>query len=311
MKREMKINVELTNDIENIFGKEKVRYNELMSKHTSFKVGGPADIFIECDSEEKLSKLMEIVDKHDVPITVVGNGSNLIVRDNGIRGIVLKYTARNLQIEEEEHSIKVTADAGMMNAKLAYDLLKKEIGGFEELSGIPGTLGGAICMNAGAYGKEIKDIIKNVTYLDLNDRKIYTLENEKCEFSYRKSIFLKKHCIILKAEIELYKSSEEDIKKKIEEQKEKRINSQPLDMPSAGSTFKRGDGFITAKLIDEAGLKGKKIGGAEVSKKHAGFIVNSGNATAEDIINLIKYVQDEVYKKFNKKIETEVRIIGE
>ncbi len=165
-------------------------------------------------------------------------------------------------------------------------------------------------MNAGAFGGEIKDIVKNVTYLDLNDETIYTIEGKKCNFTYRESIFKNKNALILNVTLELYNAQKEDIEKKMNEYKEKRLTTQPLDKISAGSTFKRGNGFITAQLIDEAGLKGKRIGGAEISTKHAGFIINNGNATAQDIIELIEYTQNEIYKKYNKKIEAEVRVIG-
>lgn len=166
-------------------------------------------------------------------------------------------------------------------------------------------------MNAGAFGGEIKDIVKNVTFLDLNDEKIYTIEGKNCKFTYRKSIFDSKKTLILNVTLELHNAKKEEIEKKMNEYKEKRLSAQPLDKLSAGSTFKRGDDFITAKLIDEAGLKGKQIGGAEISTKHAGFIINNGNATAKDIIELIEYTQNEIYTKYNKKIEAEVRVIGE
>lgn len=165
-------------------------------------------------------------------------------------------------------------------------------------------------MNAGAFGQEIKDIVKNVTFLDLNDEKIYTISGEECKFTYRNSIFENKNTLILEATLQLHTDSNENIEKRMNEFKEKRASTQPLDKLSAGSTFKRGDDFVTAKLIDGAGLKGKRIGGAEISTKHAGFIINNKSATAQDIIDLIEYTKSEVYKKYNKKIEAEVRIIG-
>ena len=293
--------------LESILGKENVKENESMAKHTSFRVGGNADFFITVDSVEKIKEFLEL--KIDVPITVIGNGSNILVKDSGIRGIVIKYTASNYKITKNNSDYIIEVDSGLTNGKLSYVLLNEEIAGFEFASGVPGTIGGAIFMNAGAYGKEMKDIITNVTYLDLSDNTIHTINNEKCNFSYRKSCFMDMKVIILKANLLLHKGDKAEIKKTMDDNLRKRINTQPVEYPNAGSTFKRGDGFITAKLIDEAGLKGTKIGGAEVSLKHAGFIINSENATAEDILNLVKYVQEKVYEKFNKKIELEVRIL--
>ena len=292
-------------ELENILGIENVRYNEPMSKHTTFKVGGIADIFITVNSKEKLLKVLEILKNEK--ITIIGNGSNLLVTDKGIRGIVLKYTASNYDINKEE----VKVDSGMSNAKLANILLNQSLSGYEFAAGIPGTIGGAIFMNAGAYGKEMKDVVKCTEYIDLETRKIERLNNKEQEFEYRKSIFKNKKCIILSTTLMLEKDSKEAIEEKMQEYAKKRKETQPLDMPSAGSTFKRGEGFITAKLIDEANLKGYTIGGAEVSTKHAGFIVNKGNAKAQDIIDLIKYVQDKVYEKFKRRIEPEIKIIGE
>ena len=293
--------------LESLLGKENVKEKESMAKHTSLRVGGNADFFVTIDSVEKLKEFLEL--KIEEPITVIGNGSNILVKDSGIRGIVIKYTASNYKITEDNGDFVIEVDSGLTNGKLAYALLNEEITGFEFAAGIPGTIGGAIFMNAGAYGKEMKDIITNVTYLDLTDNTIHTINNEKCNFSYRKSCFMDMKVIILKANILLHKGNKAEIKKTMDDNLKKRIETQPVEYPNAGSTFKRGDGFITAKLIDEAGLKGTKIGGAEVSLKHAGFIINSGNATAEDILNLVKYVQEKVYEKFNKKIELEVRIL--
>ena len=295
--------------LKSIIGDENVKENESMSKHTSFRVGGNADIYIEVDSLEKLSKILDI--KRDIPLTIIGNGSNVLVKDNGIRGVVLRYTAKNYTINNEEDNVEVEVDAGVVNAYLAQILMNNSTTGFEFASGIPGTIGGAIYMNAGAYGKEMKNIVSNVTYLDLKDNTIHCIERDKCKFEYRKSIFMNKDAIILKARLIFTKGEKNDIKAMMDFYKEKRVESQPIEFPNGGSTFKRGDGFITAKLIDDAGLKGKRIGGAEISKKHAGFIINADNATAKDILELSKYVQDEVFKKFNKKIELEVRILGE
>ena len=306
------VNNEEFDKIIEIIGMENVKHNESMSKHTSFRVGGNADLFISVNTVEKLKKILELNNKLKLPITIVGNGSNLLVSDKGIRGIVIKYIGENYKIYNQSNDeIKVTVEAGMLNGKLAQILLKEGLTGFEFASGIPGTIGGAIFMNAGAYGKEMKDIVEEVTYIDLSDEKIYTINQSECEFTYRNSKFERINSIIVSAKFKFSKENKEEIKNKMEEYRAKRIETQPCDKPNAGSTFKRGEDFITAKLIDEAGLKGYKIGGAEISTKHAGFIVNSGNATAEDIKKLIEYTQAEIMKKYNKKIEAEVRFIGE
>lgn len=294
-------------ELENILGKENIKYNESMSKHTSFKVGGNADIFALVDSEEKLQKVLKIVKENNMSITIVGNGTNLLVRDGGIRGIVIKYTANNYEIKND----KVKVSTGISNARLAKILLDNNLSGFEFAAGIPGTIGGALVMNAGAYGGEIKDLVEKTKYIDLNNNEIKVINNDEQKFEYRKSIFQSINCIILETIFQLNEGDKEVIKQKMDEYAKKRKESQPLEFPSAGSTFKRGEDFVTAKLIDEAGLKGLTIGGAEVSTKHAGFIVNKGNATANDIIKLINKVKEEVFNKFGKTIKEEVKIIGE
>lgn len=295
-------------EFEEILGTENVLYNEPMSKHTSFKVGGNVDIFLKVNSFDKLQKIIEISKTNNLPITVVGNGSNLLVSDKGIRGVVIKYIADNCEYLSSDI---IEVEAGAINGAIAYGLLNKELSGFEFASGIPGTIGGAIFMNAGAYGSEMKDIVVDVTYLDIGDNRVKTIENKDCEFSYRSSFFCKDESkIIVKAKLKLTKATKQEIQSKMDEYREKRIETQPLNYPSAGSTFKRGNGFVTARLIDEAGLKGYKIGGAQVSEKHAGFIINTGDATAKDVLDLIDYVKQKVYEKFNVKIETEVRILG-
>ena len=314
-------------ELENILGKENVKYNEPMSKHTSFRVGGNADIFAIIDSEEKLTKVIKLAKKMSMPITIVGNGTNLLVKDGGIRGLVIKYIANDYSImntdelkdkgnldKDEENNNKskiVTVSSGMTNARLAKILLDNSLTGFEFLAGVPGTIGGALVMNAGAYGGEIKDIVLKTKYIDLDTGEIKKIENKEHKFEYRKSIFQTLNCVILETTLILQLGNKEQIEEKMQEYSKKRRESQPLDMPSAGSTFKRGKNFITAKLIDESALKGYSIGEAEVSTKHAGFIVNKGNAKAKDIIDLINYVKEKVYEKFGKEIHEEVRIIGE
>ena len=306
-------------ELEDILGKENVKYNEPMSKHTSFRVGGNADIFLTINSEEKLLEIIKLANQKNLvkndnacksnktPITIIGNGTNLLVRDNGIRGLVIKYIANDYRIDG--NIVKVSS--GMTNARLANILLEKELSGFEFAAGIPGTIGGALVMNAGAYGSEMKDIVIKTKYINLDTNEYKTINNNEHKFEYRKSIFQNINSIIIETTLEFKAGNKEEIKKKMQEYMKKRKESQPLDMPSAGSTFKRGEDFITAKLIDESGLKGYSIGGAQVSYKHAGFIVNTGSATAKDIINLISLVKEKVHEKYGKEIKEEVKIIGE
>ena len=291
--------------------KSQIKYNEPMKAHTSFKIGGPAEVYIVVKTIQELQKINDIAKKNNIPIYIIGNGSNILVTDKGIKGIVVKNEIKKLEIENiENENIKLKIGAGNKIIETAHVLLKEEISGFEELSGIPGTIGGAIKMNAGANGKEIKDIITQVVVLDEKGN-IEVLQKDDLNLTYRNSIFRTNKSIILEAEFILKKGKKEEIKYKMDNYAKIRKEKQPLEYPSAGSTFKRGDNYITAKLIDEAGLKGFKIGGAEISTKHAGFIINKNNATAKDILDLIKYTQDEIYKKFGKKIQLEVEIIGE
>ena len=292
-------------EIQKIVSKDKIFTNEPMSKHTSFKIGGPAEIFVKINNVEELKLIIKISKQAEFPITVVGNGSNLLVSDDGIRGIVLKIEFDKIEIEE---SGKLKIGSGVKLAFLAQKCLKEKLEGFEFASGIPGTIGGAIRMNAGAHGSEMKDIVKKITCMT-RDGKIQVISNEEAKFEYRNSIFSQNDYIILEAEIQLRKGNPEEIRSKMDEYATYRKEKQPIEYPSAGSTFKRGNDFITAKLIDECGLKGYQIGGAQVSEKHAGFIINKGNATAEDVKQLMKYVEEQVYNKFGKKIKPEIEII--
>ena len=285
----------------------KIYYNEQMNKHTSFKIGGPADCYIKIHNIEDLEKTLKFANYNKIPITVLGNGTNILVSDKGIRGIVLKIDIKDLNINKK-NIVKI--GAGYKIAMLANLILEKELTGFEELSGIPGTIGGAVKMNAGANGREMKDIVKSVKCMDyLGNKK--TFKNKELNFDYRKSIFMKEKYIIYEVELELQKGKKSEIEKKMKDYYERRKKTQPLEYPSAGSSFKRGNDFITAKLIDEAGLKGYKIGGARVSLKHAGFIINEGNATAEDVLKLVNHIKDKVYEKFGKKIELEIELVGD
>lgn len=289
-----------------------IKKDEPMSKHTSFKIGGNADIFIKISNIEELKLILKFIKENTINLTIIGNGTNILVKDKGIRGIVLKLDFKNINIEKmNNQKVKVCAGAGVSLGMLAQKLLKECISGFEFASGIPGTIGGAVRMNAGAYGGEFKDIITLTKCID-EDGNIIILDNNQQEFSYRHSIFMSKKMIILESELLLnLENNSEEIAKKMNEYLESRKSKQPINLPNAGSTFKRGEDYITAKLIDECGLKGFSIGGAQVSNIHAGFVVNKGNATAEDVINLIEYVKKKVYEKFNKEIKLEIEVLGE
>ena len=302
-------NKEIKENLEKIISKERIKQTEPMKNHTSFKIGGPAEFYIKIKSIEELQKILKFAKKENIKITIIGNGSNVLVSDKGIKGIVIRTNLKEIEIEEkEQNKIEITVDDAVPIGFLAQKLLKEEIAGFEEIAGIPGTIGGAILMNAGAHGKEIKDIVTEVTAMDYNGR-IFNFTNEEAEFTYRHSKFSNGEYIILQAKMLLQKGSKEEIKAKMDEYAQYRKEKQPIEYPSAGSTFKRGTDFITAKLIDEAGLKGYSIGGAKVSEKHAGFIINTGDATSQDVLDLAKYITDKVYEKFRKKIEFEIRIL--
>lgn len=289
---------------------QKIIFDEPMKKHTSFKIGGTADYFFKATTLEELQNIIKFAKIKELPITIIGNGSNLLVTDKGIRGLVIKIDINKLKIEKKDEFAVVEVGAGNKLMALATKMKDEELSGLEGLSGIPGSVGGAVVMNAGAYGKEMKDVVLSTTCIDKNGR-LYTFSNEKQEFSYRNSIFQKKDYIIIETKLKLEYGKKDEIQKRMEEYFKSRKEKQPIEYPSAGSSFKRQEGIITAKLIDDAGLKGYKIGGAKVSEKHAGFIVNYNNATATDVINLINYIKEKVYSKYGIKIEEEIKIIGE
>lgn len=301
---------ELINNSNLQINRNKIFFEEPMSKHTSFKIGGPAECLIKIENVEELKEALSFSKENKIPVTVIGNGSNVLVLDGGIKGIVLKIQIESYNILEKEDRIIVNVSSGMKIAKLGKKLQQESITGFEELSGIPGTIGGAVKMNAGAHGKEMKDIVKKVKCIDYEGNE-KVLSNQELEFEYRKSILKNKKYIVTVVELELQRGNQEDIKQKMDEYARYRKEKQPIEFPSAGSTFKRGEDFITAKLIDDAGLKGYSIGGAEVSAKHSGFIINKGNASAKDILDLVEYIKKEIYNKFNKKIDLEIEVIGE
>lgn len=285
---------------------ENIFIDEPMKKHTSFKIGGVADIFIKVKSVQELQYIIEVAKKGNILVTIIGNGSNLLVKDNGIRGIVIMLNMDKIEIEDTI----VTVEAGVKLGFLAQKLLKEELTGFEFAAGIPGSIGGAVRMNAGAYGGEMKDIIVETKCLTPSGE-IVTLSNEEQKFSYRHSIFTENRYIVLETKIKLQKGNKDKIKAKMDDYAQQRKEKQPISLPSAGSIFKRGTDFVTAKVIDECGLKGFSIGDAQVSTKHAGFVVNNGNATAEDVLKLIEHVQKVVLEKTGKKIELEIEVLGE
>lgn len=297
-------------ELQEFLNRADILKNEPMSKHTSFKIGGNAEYFIKVKTVQDLKKILSLANKNNIPVTIVGNGTNLLVRKGGIKGFILKLDFKDFRIKRNVNEILITADAGMSLVSLSSIALKEEISGLEFLSGIPGTVGGAIRMNAGAYGTEMKDIVlktKVMTY----DGKIKTLTLEEQKFSYRNSIFSNNEFIILETTLKLNKGNKEEIEGKMKEYSLSRKSSQPLEYPNAGSTFKRVEGMVTSKLIDDCGLKGFNVGDAEISRKHAGFIINKGNATADDVLDLTKIVKEKVKEKFNVNIELEILVLGE
>ena len=292
--------MELIEKIKTITNENNIFINEPMSKHTTFKTGGPADIFVIAETKEELINLLKI----DAKKTLIGNGSNLLVKDGGIRGIVIKVAMKNYEIKDDV----IIADSGCNLAKLSNIAYDNSLTGLEFACGIPGTLGGAIVMNAGAYGGEIGNLVIDTEVCDSHGN-ISTITEH--EFGYRTSIFQRNDLIILSSRLQLKNGEQNEIKNKMEDNMKSRKEKQPIDKPSAGSTFKRPKDNFAAKLIQDAGLKGYTIGGAMVSDKHAGFIINKGNATSKDILLLIEYIQKKVNSEFGIDLEPEIKIIGE
>ena len=293
---------------EEILGKENILTDEPMSNHTTFKIGGPADFFLMPETEEQLRRVIEVSKRNNLSVFIMGNGSNLLVGDKGIRGIVISLYKKMDKIEVNGE--KIYASCGAVLSRVSSAALNAELTGFEFASGIPGTVGGGIFMNAGAYGIEMKDIVESVRYMDENGE-VLEAGAQLCEFGYRKSIFSSKNYIVLGATFKLQKGNKTEISEKISDFTQRRVSKQPIEKPSAGSVFKRPEGYFAGTLIEDAGLKGFSVGGAEVSKKHAGFIINKGGATAKDVLDLIKHIQTVVYEKNGVMLETEVRTVGE
>lgn len=285
-----------------------IKIDEPMKLHTTFQVGGMADYFATPRTDEEIGILLEKAKKYEIPVFVVGNGSNLLVSDKGYRGMIVQIGKEYSDVSVEGNT--VLAQAGASLAKIARTAYENGLGGFEFAAGIPGTLGGAVSMNAGAYGGEIKDVIIDARVLT-KEGEILVIPADELELSYRSSVITKKDYIVLGARFSFEEKKKEEIKARMDELSFARKSKQPLEFPSAGSTFKRPEGYFAGKLIMDAGLRGFQVGGARVSDKHCGFVINAGNATAADIYSLILQVQEKVQRQFNVTLQPEVKMLGE
>lgn len=290
----------------------KVYKKEPMSRHTTFKVGGPCDLLINPESLEELVAVIQDLRQKETPYYIIGNGSNLLVPDQGLAGVVVELSQdlSNVEILEEEQGYRVVAEAGIKLSKLANAVYKAGLTGLEFAAGIPGTLGGAVFMNAGAYGGEMAHVVESTQFYDVLKDEICVLNQGEHDFGYRKSRFQKNGGIVLKSTLKLSKGDPEAIRAKMDDLAARRKEKQPLEYPSAGSTFKRPEGHFAGKLIEEAGLRGYQIGGAQVSEKHCGFVINRGAASAADILELIQYIKAEVWRTSHVELQEEVRILG-
>ena len=303
----MKNNQNFLERLRRAAGSGEVITEEPMSRHTTFRIGGPADYFVTPQTAEEVAKVIEACTQENVPYYIVGNGSNLLVSDQGYEGVIIQIYKQMNQVEIK--GTEIYAQAGALLSLIANRALEAELTGFEFAAGIPGTLGGACVMNAGAYGGEMKDVLKSVTVLT-GDGEVKTLAKEELELGYRTSVIAKKGYIVLSAVIELKNGKKEEIKAVMDDLKERRITKQPLEYPSAGSTFKRPEGYFAGKLIQDAGLRGFQVGGAQVSEKHCGFVINKDQATAADVMNLMNQVSDKVYEASGVRLEPEVKRLG-
>lgn len=288
--------------------KDHVLLKELMSRHTTFRIGGAADYFVMPQTADEVEAVIKMCRESEIPYYILGNGSNLLVGDRGFRGVIIQIGKEMSGIVIEGTALRV--QAGALLSRAAKEAADHELTGMEFAAGIPGTLGGAVVMNAGAYGGEMKDILREATVLDgEGHRKVLT--NKELELGYRTSIVARNGYIVLEAVIDLDRGNKEEIQALMDELRNKRVSKQPLEYPSAGSTFKRPEGYFAGKLIDDAGLRGFQVGGAQVSEKHCGFVINKNNATAEDVMNLMKQVSEKVNEKFGVTLEPEVKRLGE
>ena len=302
-------------ELAKIISKNSILLDEPMKKHTTFRIGGNADMFVS-PAIEQIPEIVALAKSHNIPVTIIGNGSNLLVGDKGIRGLVLSIGKGADAVEVSsvdktaEGKVRLSVGAGALLSKVAAEALRNSLTGFEFAAGIPGTIGGAVVMNAGAYGGEIKDVLVSARVLTPNGE-ILTLTRDELDLSYRHSCIPEKEYIVLDAELELVKGDETQIRAAMEDYKGRRIEKQPLEYPSAGSTFKRPEGYFAGKLIQDADLRGYRVGGAQVSEKHCGFVINADNATAQDVLTLIEDVKKKVYEEFQVELEPEVKMMGE
>lgn len=291
-----------------IMDQESVLLDEPMKKHTTFRIGGPSDYFVLPKNIEEVKGVIALCKEKEVPFYILGNGSNLLVSDDGFRGVIIQLYKNMSHIEVEGNAIR--AQVGALLSKIAAEALQNGLTGFEFASGIPGTLGGAVVMNAGAYGGEMKDVLIEVTALT-QDGEVKVLKKEELDLGYRTSVVGKKGYIALEAVVELQKGNPDEIKATMDDLKEKRTTKQPLEYPSAGSTFKRPEGYFAGKLIQDTGLRGFSVGGAQISEKHCGFVINKDHATAKDVAELMREVSDRVEAKFGVPLEPEVKKLGD
>ena len=289
-------------------GNGQVTRDEMMNRHTTFRVGGPASYFVSPDGDEALKKVLLLCREEQMPYYILGNGSNLLVSDKGYGGVMILMGEGFAQIREDVPG-ELAAGAGALLSRIAREAQEHSLTGFEFAAGIPGTLGGAVVMNAGAYDGEMKNVLKTVSVMDKNGR-ILELSANELELGYRRSCIQEKEYIVLSAVISLKQGDKEAIQTKMAELAGKRRDKQPLEYPSAGSTFKRPAGHFAGGLIEQCGLKGTTVGGAQVSEKHAGFVINTGQATCQDILTLIRLVRDRVFQQTGVRLEPEVRLLG-
>ena len=294
--------------LNNVIAKDSILLDEPMSRHTTFRVGGPADFFVTPKAKEEVRDVIRICKEAGMPYYIIGNGSNLLVSDAGYRGVIVQIYKEMNEVKVEGDLVK--AQAGALLSGIAAKALGAELSGFEFASGIPGTIGGACVMNAGAYGGEMKDVLESVTVLT-GEGKIIELGRNELELGYRTSVIAKKGYIVLGAVLKLERGDGEKIKTYMDELKEKRVTKQPLEYPSAGSTFKRPEGYFAGKLIEDAGLRGFQVGGAQVSEKHCGFVINRDHATAADIMELMRQVQIRVKENSGVDLDPEVKRLGD
>ena len=302
------MNMEVYSKLITMIDKERVFPDEPMRMHTTFRVGGAADYFVTVESREEVKAVVSLCREEKLPYYIVGNGSNLLVGDKGYRGVIIQIGREMCDIQVCGNAIHV--EAGALLSKIGNVALEAGLTGFEFAAGIPGTIGGAVVMNAGAYGGEMKDVLAEVS-VSTKDGEFLTLNKEELKLGYRTSIIPEKEYIVLGAVIELEPGDREEIKAKMNELRMRRSSKQPLEYPSAGSTFKRPEGYFAGKLIQDAGLCGLQVGGAQVSTKHCGFVINKEHATAADIMELIRQVQEKVKSQFGVELEMEVKRLGE